>query len=224
MTADPNAINQTVSGDTTSLLALFKSHGYARSYGMYHANAAEYIEAAFLGRLLPLDPGSYTGAYKTLNGISVDLLTPTQSKNVQDKYGTTYELVGGVNMAFEGKSGSGEYFDIIVFADWLVSEIQTNVFYQLVNADKVPFTKGGMISIENRILQALKTGQDRGGISPLDYASDGKTQIGGYYTEIPALEDISPNDKASRLLQNVKFTAFLAGAIHLVKINGRVVA
>ena len=56
--SDANIINQTLALDTTSVAALLKEGNYARTAVMYHANDAEFIECAWLGKMLPTAPGS----------------------------------------------------------------------------------------------------------------------------------------------------------------------
>jgi hypothetical protein len=76
-----------------------------------------------------------------------------------------------------------------------------------------------MASIRGEIEKVLKIGALRGGIS--EYSQDSnKFQNGGYVVTLPAFEDIPAADKATRTLRGVTFTAWLAGAIHAVEING----
>jgi hypothetical protein len=89
----------------------------------------------------------------------------------------------------------------------------------LINRDKVPYTDDGIALIEARIRQALELGQDRGGIAPTEYDEDGNENL-GFTIEVPLASNISANQKASRVLTDVKFTARLAGAIHVVEIYG----
>jgi hypothetical protein len=56
-------------------------------------------------------------------------------------------------------------------------------------------------------------------ISENEYDEDGNTNY-GYTIEVPLAASISANQKASRILNDVKFTARLAGAIHVVNIVG----
>ena len=73
--------------------------------------------------------------------------------------------------------------------------------------------------IEGAIRQSLRQGQVNGGIAPVEYDEDGNKNL-GYTVEVPLAANISPNQKASRILTDVKFTARLSGAIHVVEIRG----
>ena len=89
----------------------------------------------------------------------------------------------------------------------------------MINSDKLPYTDAGISVIENRINAVLQLGQERGGIAPTEYDTDGNKNY-GYTITIPKASSISANVKAQRILQDVKFTARLAGAIHAVEIKG----
>lgn len=220
--ADSEIPDTSLSGDTGSLAKALKDAAIARTFVVYTAAAGtEYPDAAALGKLLPYDPGTYTAKFKTLASITVDDLTTTQSTNVRDKKANSYELIGGVNILREGTVAEGEFIDVIIFIDWLQARIQEAVYALLVNQKKVPYTEAGMAAIKAEITQPLQIGQNRGGISPTAYDSE-NNQIGGFYVELPAFEDISSADKAARLLQDVVFVAWLAGAIHAVSIQGTV--
>jgi len=207
-------------GDTTTIAAILKAAAYDRTALFYHPLADSiFPEAAMLGKILPYDPGSYTVMFKTLAGIAKTTLTSTQSTNALAKKCNTYEEVGGLNLIQNGTMASGEFIDVTIFIDWLEATMKTDVFRTLKISKKVPYTTEGILSIKNAMESSLKTGQDRGGISPLEYDDD-KLQIGGYYITMPKIEDVPIIDKANRILNNVQFTAFLAGAIHKCVING----
>ena len=218
--SEPNIVTQAVSADTTSIAALLVAGAYTRSFVMFHDDASIiFPEVALFGRVLPLDPGTYTTKFKTLAGVPVSKLTTTQSTNARAKKCQTYEEVGGANIVQEGTMGSGEWIDIIIFVDWLHARLTEGVYRTLYVNDKLPYTATGIACIRSAIDQVLRTGMDRGGISPMAFDSN-KLQIGGYYIVTPLLENVSVVDKAARYLQGVKFTAFLAGAVHAVKIDG----
>lgn len=214
-------VDQAQGTDATSIAHHIQSQSIDRCAVIYHNDPDTYwADAAFLGRILPLTPGSYTGAFKTLTGITATELTTTQVTNLHAKKASSYETIGGVDVVFEGWVGTGEYIDIIIFQDWLEAKIIEIIYGLLVNSLKVPYTDGGITTIENGLKQALKIGQDNGGISPTTFDAVTKTQTGGYVTEVPAAADVPANDKNTRTLNNVKFTAWLAGAIHKVVVSG----
>ncbi len=211
--ADADIVDTTDAADSTTIAAVIKAAAYARSGVFYHSLAAtQYPDAALLGVILPLDPGSYTGAFKTLSGITVDSLTETQKTNGLAKNANIYVLVGGENITRDGTVAEGEFIDTIVFVDWLEARMTEGVFSLLVNQPKVPYTDGGIASIEAEITQVLQLGIARGGIaiSP------------AYSVSVPKAADVSTANKAARLVEDITFDATLTGAIHAVTIAGTV--
>lgn len=211
--ADADIAGTTDAADTTTVAAVLKAAAYARTFVMYLSNAAtQYPEAALLGVLLPLDPGSYTAKFKTLSGITRDVNTSTQRTNILAKNATQYTTVGGQNITEDGKVSEGEFIDVIIFVDWLEARITEGVYGKLVNTPKLPFTDAGIGVVEAEINKVLQDGITLGGIAP-DPA---------FSISVPKAADVSAGDKAARTLNNVTFQATLAGAIHAVTINGTV--
>lgn len=210
---DSDIIDTTDAADsptTGTIAAQLKGAAYARTGGLYHGSAAtQNADAAWFGKILPQDPGSYTAMFKTLAGITVDGLTDTQAKNALDKYANTYEEIGGKNIAREGKVAEGEYIDTIIFVDWLQARITEDVYAAMVNLPKVPYTDQGVAIIEAALRARLEDGVEKGGLV-----------AGSIVITVPKVADVLPADKAARLLPDVKFTAQLQGAIHAVNING----
>lgn len=64
-----------------------------------------------------------------------------------------------------------------------------------------------------------KAGQQAGGIAPTEYDED-QNEIPGYVTKVPLAANLTAVQKASRKLKGVSFQARIAGAIHMVEING----
>jgi len=219
---DSNIAAQASGTDTTSIAYYADSNNLTKTAVFYSTLAAtEGIEAAVAGRILPLNPGEYTVKFKTLAAITVNALTDTYSTNVRAKNANSYESVGGVDILAEGTVGSGEFIDVIIFIDWLYARLQENVFAALTKAKKVPYTNSGINAIASAMEEPLATGLARGGISPKEFTSEG-VQIGGYVITAPSLSSVPSADKSSRSLNDMKFTAWLAGAIHFVRIDGTV--
>lgn len=207
-------------GNTSDIFTQLQTLNYFRTYGFYHANAeTENLAAAIMARCFSINPGGETWALKPLAGISTDGLTETQYNTIVKKGGNTFERFRNRAVTQNGKVFGDEWIDVIRFRDWLAEEITVNVFNCLVNNDKVPYTDAGIALIENQIIAALKLGQARGGIAPDEYDEDGNRNQGWTVT-VPRAASISANQKASRKLDDVKFTARLAGAIHQITIRG----
>ena len=185
----------------------------------YHEDATDYPEVGVMSRCFTAVPGSETWANKKLAGVKVDPLTETQFIVLRNKNVNTFERFRNMSLTQTGKVSAGEWIDVIRFRDWLAEEIKVNVLNVIVNNEKVPYTDSGIAIIEGAIRQSLRQGQVNGGIAPVEYDEDGNKNL-GYTVEVPLASNISANQKASRILTDVKFTARLSGAIHVVEIRG----
>lgn len=197
-------------GSTTDIAYILNAAAYERTAVLYSATDTTFPEAAWLGKQLPTDPGSTTWMFKTLSGVTFDALTDTQSLAARAKEANTYESIAGVNMTQEGTVASGEYIDIIRGVDWLQARIRENVFARFVNLPKIPYTDAGIAIIEGEINSALTDGVANGFL-----AEDPQ-----YTITVPLAANVSSVDKAARLLPDVEFLAYLAGAIHKTTIQG----
>jgi hypothetical protein len=169
-----------------------------------------FLESAWAGGQLPKTPGSITWKFKTLNGITPDILTTIAVNNVKGKNCNVYETIAGINMMHEGVVSSGEFIDIIRGVDWIQARISERVFTLLVNAEKVPYTNPGIEMIKTEINAVL------------DQAVENNILVENTIViTAPDVSDISPTDKANRFLPDIKFSAILAGAIHKTKIDGK---
>lgn len=212
--SDPNIINLAAGVDLSSIAAKCNQAGYVRTFVLYHQDADnDFPECAWFGGVLPLDPGSETWKFKKLNSISYSNLTSTQSQNARNKKANTYEFIGGVGITREGTVAQGEFIDIVRGIDWLSSRIQEFVYSVLVNSNKVPYTDAGITAIESEVKRALQLG-----ITNNFIANDPAPTV-----TVPKAASVPPNDKAQRILKNVRFQATLAGAIHAINITGTVV-
>lgn len=218
-------IDQADGVDTTSIAFLFKSGSNERAVTFYKSDAAtKFTDAAFLGKILPLEAGTYTGAFKTLLGETIDVLTDTQAKNVKDKNANTYEEVASRNIVQNGTTGTGEFADIIVFEDTLINDIQTDLFILLVNTLKISYDDSGINTVNSILKNTLLghqsiEGRPRGiTIDSFDPITNART--GGFSTTVPLASSVPTVDKGNRVLNNVEFTAFVSGAVHKIVING----
>lgn len=203
-TSEQNVLDVVVGSDTATLPAILKAAGYDRVITLFHALAAtNFIDAAAAGWVLSKDPGSYTFALKTLIGITVSNLTPTQRANAAAKNCVTYEARAGVNQTSSGIMASGKNVDQIHGRDWMASTIQTNIFTLLSSQNKIPYTDAGIGQIEQVTKQAGALGIAR-------------NYLASAVTLFPLLSTISVGDKTSRILTGAKMTVVESGAIEKV--------
>ena len=206
---------------TTDVASKLKQAQYFRTAIWYHGAAnSEFIDGAAPGHLFTFYPGQETWALKRLAGITYDALQEGKAIAAHAKNANTFEVFRNFAVTQNGKVAAGEWIDVIRFRDWLVEQIRINVVSALINADgKVPYTDDGIQIIRNALQKALDLGVARKGIAPEELDSDGR-KIPSYTITVPRSADVSVNNKANRLLQDVRFTARLAGAINVVEIRG----
>lgn len=202
-----------ITSGTGDIFSTLSALNFARSAGLYDPDAdSAYPEAAWLGVMLPKDPGSATWAFKTLVGQDADTITPTESANARGKNGNTYETIGGVDITRYGTSAEGEYMDITRGVDWLESRLQERIYSKLVSSDKIPYTEQGVAIIEAEIRAQLR-----------DAIAAGVVADSPEFTiTTPVVANISPVVKATRALPTITFTATLQGAIHNITVIGSV--
>ena len=198
---------------TTDLFSQLQDLGYQRTFGMWSGTAdTEFPECAWIGYQLQEQPGSNTWAYKSLSGVTVSNISDTESPNIKNKNGSTYEVVGGVASTVGAKMFGGEWIDVMVFVDWLEARMTERLWFRMRNSKKIPYTAAGATMIESEIRAQLNDGIRVGGLadSPAPTVS------------VPDVLAVSPNLRAQRIFEGITFEARLAGAIHFVKIKGTV--
>lgn len=205
------------SGSTTDIAYTTKNGAYDRTVVLFHTNSQgdsspAYFEAGWIGETLPYDAGSQTWSFKTISGVSTYALTSGQRSAILAKNANIYTTIAKVNnITRQGKVGSGEYIDIIRGIDWLESRLQEEVFSNLINKRKIPFTDEGITLIAGVIQGVLN-----------EAARQGLLVVDSIEITVPLASAVSSADKIARNLPDINFTAVLQGAIHNVEINGTV--
>ena len=178
-----------------------------------------FIHIAWTALCLNYTPGAETWALKTLVGIQpCDISSNNMQylKNYNVSYYTTY---AERDVTQGGKVAYGEWIDVIRFRDWLENDMQTRIFNTLVKYPKVPYTDDGIALVKNQMIASLKQGQLNGGIAPTEFDSE-DNEIPGFVVSVPLAAEITDIQKKSRILSDCKFRARLAGAIHVVEVDG----
>lgn len=216
---DSNIKDQNKATDTTSIAYSVQNSGYENTHVFYHSDAANiFPDAALMALLLAADVGSLTPEHKALPGISADNLTPNEEINIASKNAGFYREIAGINAYSGSKTGSGEWIDVVISGYWMIARLQESCFTTLANAKKIPYTGMGLVIMESAIRTVCEQGITLGSFSEFAENEDGD-QIGGYLIEMPDIADIAPAQKATRDLVGISVTAWLAGAIHTMKIN-----
>lgn len=214
--------NILVPSANNDLASQCKEKNYFRTAVMYsHKADTEYPDMALMSYCFTFYPGAENWNLKKLSGVSHSPLSEGDFIAAKNKNCTTFENFNdSFSVTQGGKVAGGEWIDVIRFRDWLLQEIQINATSAMINAyGKLPYTDAGIEVIGQAIRQAIDLGVSRGGIAPVELDKDGK-EVKNYVITLPKSTSISDNNKAQRILQDVKFAARLAGAINVTEIKG----
>ena len=200
---------------------------FFRTAWWYHTDAAAFPEVAAMSKAFVIPPGGGgtgvteggTWANMTLRGVATTRLTETQFINIRNKNGNTFEPFRNLSLTQGGKTAAGEWIDIIRGRDWLCEEMRINVFLLFVDR-RVPYTDQGIAAIRQRMDQTLSLGVRRGLIAPRELNPETNKEVPSYTITVPSAVQVSQNDKANRILNDCRFKARIAGAIHAVTISG----
>jgi hypothetical protein len=204
--------------DTTSTAYLLKTANLFRTAWWYSTDIKNFPDVAIASKSFTKYPGQETWANQRLDNAKSPFIPETTAQNIFAKNGNTFEPFRNISVTQNGKTAGGEWIDVIRFRDWLCDEIKVNIFSQMVD-NRIPYTDPGIGIIRSRLQQSLDRGVQRGGIAPPELDTNGNI-IPSYTVSVPLAATVPPNVKATRILQDVYFTARLAGAIHVVQIQG----
>jgi len=195
---------------------------YMRTFGIYSETADENAHVAWLAEGFSYDPGSETWAYKMLKGVTASELTTREMRSLEEENLNYYIPCAGKNITRDGKVIGGEWIDVIRFRDWLKNQMQIRIFELFIKNPKIPYLDTGITLVENQMRAALQAGQEAGGIAETEF-DENDEPVEGYTITVPRAASLSSTQRASRTLRDCKFTARLAGAIHIVELNGNLV-
>lgn len=200
----------TDAGVTDDIASSLVALSYTRTGPIWHRHigGSEWSNVAFLMANLIPDPGSYTPAFKTLAGVSVNKLRAGQETALEAKNVTKYTRQHGINVTFEGRTPSARFFDVTRFIDWQDATIKADAFGPLVNNPKIPFTNQGIATMRDTVEGSLIKGATAGGL-------DRETIV----VTAPDVTATDSADRSNRLLKGIKAKARLAGALHGLEVE-----
>lgn len=198
-----------LASNSTNVLADLNTAAYDRTFALFSKHDGDFAAAALGSAVLCQDPGSWTAKFKTLSGVTADVLTTSETTLVEGKKGNHYQAVAGVPIVSQGWCSSGQFLDLTVFLDWLDARIKEEVFTALAANSKVPFTDAGVSMIAGVVAKVLQRGVDLGGLASFQVSPD-------------LVADMEDADVTARYANAIRFSAVYAGAIHKVNIVGKV--
>ena len=210
--------------DTTDLSSKVKALSYGNTacwfddkLGKGASSVPNYSEASLLGRCANGIAGTVNFRLKRLVGVtvapSVDSLT--KMKTLEDKgYTFTANIEQSVRSYGSTKTGSGEWIDTVLSIIWLKTNIRERVFATIANSEKLPFETEGAAAIEADVRSVIAQGQGYNIV-----ADDTPVSV-----TTPDIRDLTPAQRNTRNLPNVRFSCRLSGAINSTVIRGEVFA
>jgi len=212
---------------TTDIASELKAQAYDTSCGFYSETAdSDWSEGGVVGAIAAIDPSfGETLHLKTMPSIPVSKLSLTQQEAIWNKNCNFYKQVKGVNVVWEGKCASGEYFDTIRFSHWLAAKIDESLFgylYRQSNLGQSIKMSDDDLPVLKQVLQndplnvAIRNGGILNGFSP-----DGKVDYSPIVT-VPQRKDIPVNDLAARFLDGVTVDVVYANSLHFIKVRAYV--
>lgn len=218
--ADVNIPDLTYANDLLGVISIgayCKLQNYANISVIYNsdqdpAGTDAYHDAAWLGRVLPADPGAINWLYKNLSSVSAGTnISATWRTNMGNKGVTWYEGFGGRSSTQCGNqkamNGYGDYPDITRTRHWLKIRMEEGIAALFLSVDKVPLTNKGIASIKAEIQEVLEQGVKQGALA-------------SYTIYVPDSAAVSTANKVARNLPSVAFTAVISGAINSVEVAG----
>ena len=175
------------------------------------AHVLSYSAAGWMGVLFPTDAGSENWSFKTIQGVTADVLTTTQLHGAEGKSWNTYSSILGLPLTRFGKtcSTSLPFIDLRRGTDWLANTIQATIIGLLANNLKIAFTDKGLQTIAGGIMGVLQQGVQRG------FLAANPAPV----VTVPLVATISALDRANRNIPGISATATLAGAVNTVTFN-----
>ncbi len=208
-TCDSLALTQSVGTGGNDTMDRIKTLAYARTSVWYHPEPSAMLGGRLSGRVLPVMPGGVTAVHKALAGIAAVALTTTWYANIIAKNGNSYSsFETGTADTFLGKTGSGEWWDVVRNDDYANDLIRVNNYNVLHQNDIVPMDDGGV---------TLQGGALLGSLDELE-------RLRIYYdivVNLPLAADIQTADRNARRLP-LPWSAKRVGAVVFVEATGTV--
>lgn len=237
-TADADAL----SGAAGNVFSSAKALSYSRALGIYSTTQGGgapnniYASAATMGVAMGLQTGLagsyYTLMFKTLVGISIEVLTVSQlgavgtSNGILGRNGNVYVAYPSYNIFQPGIMPNGQYYDEVINLDLLGSNIQFGVVGEFVDSLAVPLTNPGESQLIGAVNRAAQISADIGFIQPGTWASEqvlglvaGNALVSGYLAQAESFTKQSPSDRTARKMMPIYLSIIEGQAGHSATIG-----
>lgn len=206
-----------VPATTTDIASVLQDAAYDHVITLYNASAdSSYAEGGIVGAMAAITAGTSTLEDKTMTGVTVDSLNATQRSSCEAKNVAYYMPIAGVNSVFNSKVASGQFFDTIVFADWLKARLAEEIYGLLKRESdlgrKVSYDEAGFSKIRQACRRVIEVGKASGSVS-LDQEAVVRT---------PERSEILEADRMNRVLPNLVVEVPYSNAVHKVIVRAYV--
>lgn len=200
---------------TTGLPTGFTSYS-SLWYSPSSSLSLKWLACAAASRLLAYIPGSYTGAYKTLESVASSNPSTSDETILDTNHINYYPTVAGRAITYQGWAygATSGFLDTYIGALYLEQRMAEDVFAVLAARTKVPYTNDGINLIVNAVTARLSQSVKEG------YLTTNPPPV----VSAPLAQEVNATDKSNRILPDITFTATTAGAIHTVQIQGTIIA
>ncbi|CAK1228360.1 DUF3383 family protein [Fructobacillus tropaeoli] len=176
------------------------------------------LDAAAVGNIANLQPGSTTWKFRSVTGIAPNGYTSSELGQIKKANGISYvKAVGGAYMLSEGWTITGDYIDEIHARIWIENEIKASLQELLTNTAKLSYDQRGIIQIQSAIDLVLMSAANNGII-----ATDDKTGRPAYVVTATPRSSQSSSDVHTRTYRGAAFKYVQAGAIHNIVVSGQI--
>jgi hypothetical protein len=208
-TSDSLALTQVVGTGGYDVADRIKTAAYARTSVWYHPSPAAMLTGALAGRILPLNPGAVAAVHKPLTGPAAVAMTTTQRNNLLAKYGNSYSsFESGTAATFVGKTGSGEWWDVVRNDDSVNDDMRVSLYNLLYQSDIIAGDDGGITQVAGTVEAVL------------DRAVKARIYTAPVVT-VPLFSAVSAANKAARRLP-ISWAATRVGAVVYIDATGTV--
>ena len=228
-----STIVSTVALDGTNasdLGSVAKSRGFRRTVTQYSSSSSVAV-ASYLARAFTVNfranRSTITMKFKAQPGVDAEYLTASEATALKTKnINVLAAYRNGTSIVQEGVVANGTFFDEVHGLDWLISQIQTNIWNLLRGSTtKIPQTNQGSALIAAAIAAACDDGVNNGLIAPGQWNADGfgelesgKMLTSGWYIFYPPVETQEQSDREARHSVPFQLAVKLAGAVHDVDV------
>lgn len=182
-----------IKGDLTNTVAI------------YHEGDNEYPAEA-LAVIMSYKVGGKTAKFKKLIGVEPSTVTATEKLVLEKSNIGTYEVIKGIAQTTGAKVLAGEWVDVVLGSYFIKFLAEQRVVELATNVDKIPFNNSGIGMLAGTIGTVMSAGVNQ-------------VILDGYAIDYRRAENVTAEEKASRVYNYLTATGELQGAIHGGTIN-----